>query len=404
MVNYLTDAATPIQTDRPPHTRLRPAPARDISFVSVVLPCLNEEAGVGQSVDEARAGLERAGVPGEVIVVDNGSTDGSQQLAAAAGATVVSEERRGYGAAHLAGIAAARGDVVVMADADCTYDLLHLDALLAPLRDGADMVVASRIAGAIAGGAMPPLHRYIGTPAITRLLNSLTGVPLSDSQSGYRAFRKSDIERLGLRASGMEYASEMLLKAGRAGFEVREVPTAYRQRVGESKLNTLGDGWRHIQMLLLLSPHLTLIVPGLVALAGGLLLCLLVLVFPKGLPVGSLTWPPVFLGPMLMMIGAQAAFLGAIAADRSALTPERVKQKLLFLERPNAVNWLLSRYALTAVLGSLVDLALFFLWVGDRSGTRLVGAAGLAQALIVIGISGIVTIFAVDYSRERLGW
>jgi Glycosyl transferase family 2 len=387
-------------------TEGRAADARRIELVSVVLPCLNEEGGVGATVAEAFRGLERAGVPGEVVVVDNGSTDRSVELAEAAGARVVHEGARGYGAAHLAGLAAARGDVVVMADADQTYDLENLGELLAPLRTGVDMVVASRLQGAIGKGAMPGLHRYVGTPVLTRVLRLLTSTRLSDSQSGYRAFWREPVVGLGLRARGMEYASEMLLKAGRAGLALAEVPTDYRPRVGESKLNTFGDGWRHIQMLLLLSPHLSLIVPGLVAALVGLVLCFVPVLAPAGLLFFSVRWLPVFIGPMLLILGAQGLFLGALAAHRSALTPVAFRRRfgLDFLDRPDAVNRLLGAFLLLALLGVLLDAVLLVAWLADRSSDRLVGMAGLAQALIVVGVSGIVTVFAADYSRESLGW
>ena len=396
-------------TREPPATTLRQGVEarprwRQIGFVSVVLPCLNEEAAVGETVAEALRGLARAGVAGEVLVVDNGSTDHSVERAEAAGARVVPETARGYGAAHLAGLRAARGDVVVMADADQTYDLEGLARLLGPLADGADLVVGSRLQGAIGRGAMPPLHQYVGTPVLTRALRVLTGTRLSDSQSGYRAFWRETALGLGLKASGMEYASEMLLKAGRAGLEVREVPTDYRVRVGESKLSPFSDGWRHLQMLLLLSPHLSLIGPGLVGMAVGLVLCALSLLAPAGIAVAGLRWPPVFIGPMSLILGAQAAFLGSIAAHRSSLTPPKLRRRLAFLDRPDAVNRLLGRFLLVALVGIALDLALLVFWLIDLSSDSLVGLAGLAQALIVIGGSGIATVFAADFSKESLGW
>lgn len=375
---------------------------RRIEFVSVVLPCLNEEDAVGPTVAEAYRGLARAGYPGEVIVVDNGSTDGSVERARAAGARVVHEPRRGYGAAHLAGIRAARGNVVVMADADLTYDLENLGDLLAPLADGADMVVASRVRGTIAAGAMPPLHRYLGTPLITRLLRLLTGVSLSDSQSGYRAFWRDVVLALNLKTPGMEYASEMLLKAGRAGLVLTEVPTQYRARVGESKLNTFHDGWRHLRMLLLLGPHLTLIFPGLAAMALGLLLGGVSLVAPAGLRLGGLHWLPVFLGPMLLILGTQAMVLGCLAAYQSALTPASIRARLAFLGRKDAVDRLLSWFLLVALAGLVLDGALLVVWLGGWSSAALLGPAGVAQALVVIGLSGVATVFAADYSRAAL--
>jgi Glycosyl transferase family 2 len=380
------------------------SPRRHIELVSVVLPCLNEEAAVGMTVTEAFRGLAKAGYRGEVVVVDNGSTDRSVELAEEAGARVVRESKKGYGAAHIAGLRAARGNVIVMADADQTYDLEHMGELLQPLSEGVDMVVGSRLQGEISAGAMPTLHRYVGTPVITRVLRVLTGTGLSDSQSGYRAFWRADALALDLKASGMEYASEQLLKAARAGLRVTDVPTDYRVRVGESKLDTISDGWRHIHMLLLLSPHLSLVIPGIVALVIGFMLSCISLVAPVGVQVGHLRWLPVFLGPLLLILGAQAAFLGSLAAHRSSLTPKQLRARLAFLDRKDAVNDLLGRFLLLATVGIVSDVVLLALWLTDRSGASLFGFAGLAQALIVIGGSGIVTLFAADYSRQAQGW
>jgi hypothetical protein len=375
---------------------------RRITFVTVVLPCLNEEEGVAGTVKEAFRGLARAGVDGEVLVVDNGSTDRSVELAAAAGARVVHEQRRGYGAAHLAGIREARGDVVVMADADQTYDLENMHRLLPLLESGADLVIGSRLQGQVHPGAMPPLHRYVGTPVITRLLRILTSVPLSDSQSGYRAFWRDRVEALGLRSPGMEYASEMLLRAGRAGYRIAEVPSDYRPRVGDSKLDTFSDGWRHLRMLLIMNPHLSLIAPGAALAVLGLLLCGVSLVAPAGLPLGSVQWLPVFAGPMLLILGANAVLLGAIAADRTDLTPPSVRARLGFLSGREAVNHLLKTFALVALAGVVLNVALFALWVLDLSSPSLLGVAGLAQAAILFGLMGIASVVAADFSRESI--
>jgi len=381
-----------------------PAAPRAVGFVSVVLSCLDEERAVAETVGEAWRGLARAGCPGEVIVVDNGSSDSSAARAAASGARVVVEPTRGYGAAHRAGLRAAKGDVVVMADADRSYDLERLGDLIAALRGGADLALGNRYAGGIAAGAMPGLHRYVGTPLLTALLRLLTGVRVADSQTGYRAFWREDMAALGLQARGMEYASEMLLRAGRAGMVVTEVPTAYRVRVGSSKLRPLGDGWRHLRMLLLLSPHLTLLAPGLVLGLLGVLLCGVSLVAPSGIAVGDLRWLPVFLGPMLSILGAQVAFLGVLAAHRSPLTPAPLRRRLDALDRDGAANRLLAGFFLVALLGIVADAALLVAWLTGRSGPSLLGVAGMAQAAIVIGGTGIATLFAVDYARDSLGW
>ena len=373
-----------------------------VRFVSVVLPCLNEEDAVGETVAEARRGLERAGVEGEVLVVDNGSTDRSVEVAQAAGAIVIREQTRGYGAAHRAGVAAARGDVVVMADADQTYDLEGLASLLAPLRAGADMVVASRLKGVVAEGAMPLLHRRVGTPLITRLLRLLTGAPLSDSQSGYRAFRREQALALDLQAPGMEYASEMLLKAARSSLDIREVPSDYRARVGESKLRTLPDGWRHLRMLLVLSPHLALILPGLAAIALGLTLSVIAAFAPRGLGIAGSQWLPIFAGPALLIIGAQGAFLGAIAAHRSELTPAPIRRRLAIFDRLDAVDALLRLSVLIVLGGAGLDVALLAVWLGGLSGPSLLALAGIAQATIVIGVGGIVSVLSAEFARESI--
>ena len=392
--------------------RLTPGPSEadavlamvPVEFVSVILPCLNEEDAVAATVADAQRGLAAAGVRGEILVADNGSTDRSVERAIAAGAVVVTASRRGYGAAIQAGIDAAQGDVIVVADADQTYDLACLGDMIAPIRTGTDLVIGARTRGTISPGAMPTLHRYVGTPVLTRLLSGLIGTPLADSQSGFRAFRREAVAGLALRAKGMEYASEMVLRAGRAGLAVTEVPVNYRVRVGESKLSPFGDGWRHLRLLLLLSPHVSLVLPGVVAMCLGVVLCAVSLIAPTGLALGSVRWLPVFLGPMLVILGSQAVLLGALAAHRSPLTPAAIRRRLRGLGQPNAMNRLLGAFAAVALLGLAIDAVLLGFWLAGETGPSLLGVAGLAQALVVVGGCGIATLFAVDYARDVLDW
>ena len=247
-----------------PAAALKAAKAAEATHpsVSVVMPCLNEEETVGACVAKAVGWLERRGIPGEVLVVDNGSTDRSVEIAEDAGARVIHERRRGYGQAYLRGFAEARGDYIVMGDSDDTYDFSDLDALVAPLDRGADMVLGNRFAGGIANGAMPWAHRYIGSPIINFVIRLFFGTRIGDSQSGLRAFRRGVTERLGLRSSGMELASEMIVSASRAGLTIAEVPAPYAIRRGESKLNTVRDGWRHLRYLLLAAPDFLFTLPG----------------------------------------------------------------------------------------------------------------------------------------------
>lgn len=238
--------------------------------ISVVIPCLNEEAAVGAVVDQAWEGIARAGRSGEVIVVDNGSTDRSAERAAARGATVVSEPRRGYGSAYLAGLGRARGSYIVMADADGTYPLAELRRFVDLLENGADLVIGSRFRGRIHRGAMPWPNRMLGNPVLTGLLNLLFGVRVSDAHCGMRALRREALPALDLHATGMELASEMVFKAFRRGLRVREIPIDYYPRTGESKLNRFGDAWRHVRFMLLYSPSWLFLAPGSITLLLGL--------------------------------------------------------------------------------------------------------------------------------------
>lgn len=213
------------------------------------MPCLNEAEGVGACIAAAWAALHKAGLRGEVIVVDNGSTDGSGRIAAAGGARVIDERRRGYGRACLAGLRAGRGAILVLGDADCSYDFGELPALLGPLQQGADLVLGSRFQGGIQPGAMPFHRRYVGNPALTLLVNVLFGLRLTDAETGFRALTGAAFARLPLTAPGMEFAPEMVIAARRAGLRVAEVPIRYYPRRGRSKLRPLADGWRQIGLM-----------------------------------------------------------------------------------------------------------------------------------------------------------
>jgi Glycosyl transferase family 2 len=242
--------------------------------ISVVIPCLDEEEAVGRVVEQALEGIRRSGRSGEVIVVDNASTDRSAEVAAAHGARVVSERRRGYGSAYLTGLAEARGDYIVMGDADETYPLQELAPFVDKLEEGDDLVIGSRFEGTIHGDAMPFLNRFVGNPILTGMLNLLFGVKVSDAHCGMRAARRDALAKLDLHSTGMEFASEMVFKAYRRGLTVSEIPIDYYPRVGESKLNRFGDAWRHVRFMLLYSPSWLYLYPGAALLllgVGGML-------------------------------------------------------------------------------------------------------------------------------------
>ncbi len=238
--------------------------------VSVVIPCLDEEEAVGDVVDQAWLGIHRSGRAGEVIVADNGSSDASAEIATAHGARVVVERRRGYGSAYLAGLDHARGDYIVMADADGTYPVSDLGPFVDRLAAGDDLVMGTRFAGTLDRETMPWLNRHIGNPVLTGMLNVLFGVKVSDAHCGMRAVRRDALARLDLHSTGMEFASEMVFKAFRRRLRVSELPIDYYPRIGESKLNRFSDAWRHVRFMLLYSPSWLFLGPGLVLVAIGL--------------------------------------------------------------------------------------------------------------------------------------
>src|SRR6266536_3522007 len=244
-----------------------PAPPAE-PRVSVVIPCLNEAENIEQCVTRALQVLAAAGIRGEVIVADNGSEDGSAELAEAAGATVIHEPRRGYGRAYLAGFAAARGDYIIMVDADLTYDFEEIPRFVKELDDGGELVMGNRMEN-IQPGAMPWMNRYIGNPLLSGFLKLLFRTTVRDAHCGMRAIRRDVLPRLELRSGGMEFASEMVIRAAKAELDVREFPIALHVRGGVSKLNPFSDGWRHLRLMLLYNPNFLFLVPGfLVALVG----------------------------------------------------------------------------------------------------------------------------------------
>ncbi|HXN38037.1 MAG TPA: glycosyltransferase family 2 protein [Solirubrobacteraceae bacterium] len=280
-------------------------------LVSVVIPCLNEAENIERCVAAALEALRGMGVTGEVLVADNGSDDDSAHLAEQAGARVVVERRRGYGSAYLAGFAASRGRYIVMADADLTYDFNEIPRFVAALEEGAEMVIGDRMDN-IQPGAMPWLHRYVGNPILTGLLNLFFRTGVKDAHCGMRALRADVLARLDLRTTGMEFASEMVIRASKEKLRIAEFPIEYHPRGGESKLSSFRDGWRHLRFLLVHSPNHLFIVPG-AALAG--LGTLIVVLVGAGLDFFGRAWGLHTLigGALLMIVGTQVLALGLCA-------------------------------------------------------------------------------------------
>jgi glycosyltransferase involved in cell wall biosynthesis len=282
-----------------------------VPLVSVVIPCLNEAENIESCVSAALEAIVRMGVPGEVVVADNNSEDDSAHLAERAGAHVVIEQRRGYGSAYLAGFEASRGRYIVMADADLTYDFNEIPRFVAELEAGAELVMGDRMDN-IQPGAMPWLHRYVGNPILTGLLNLFFRTGINDAHCGMRALRRDVLPRLDLRTTGMEFASEMVIRASKEKLRIAEFPIEYHPRGGESKLSSFRDGWRHLRFLLVHSPNHLFILPGAVlAGLGGLFLVLV----ESGLELFGRAWGvhAIIGGALLMIVGTQILALGLCA-------------------------------------------------------------------------------------------
>lgn len=245
--------------------------------VTFVAPCLNEAATIEACIREMQSCIAEHDFAAEVVVADNGSTDGSQELARKLGARVVDVIERGYGSALMGGIEAARGRFIVMGDSDLSYDFREAFRMIERLRAGADLVMGSRFRGRIEPGAMPWLHRYLGNPVLSWLGRTLFRIPISDFHCGLRAFKKAAYQRLGMRTTGMEFASELVVKSAVHGLRIDEVPVTLRKdgRGRPPHLRTWRDGWRHLRFLLTLSPRWSLFVPGAVLASMGAFLMLL---------------------------------------------------------------------------------------------------------------------------------
>lgn len=370
--------------------------------VSVVMPCLNEAATVARCVEKARAAMARAGLSGEVVVADNGSTDGSQALAEAAGARVVAAAPKGYGAAYIAGIAAARGRYLVLGDSDDTYDFDLVPAFVARLREGHDLVMGSRFAGEILPGAMPWLHRYVGNPVLTGILGVFFGQSVSDVHCGLRALTREAADRMKLRTKGMEFASEMVASAIRGRMKVSEIPITYAPREGESKLRSFRDGWRHLRFMLLLSPTPLFLVPGLAMLALGL--GVLGLLAPGPLAIGGVSFDFhfMFVASALAILGVQLVFFGLAAKTYARAELVDIGDRWLdFLDRWFTLERGLLVGGALFLAGAAVNVSILVDWLGRGRGTLFaVRPALVGLTLLVVGAQGMFGSFFISALRD----
>jgi glycosyltransferase involved in cell wall biosynthesis len=368
--------------------------------LTVVLPCLDEAETLATCVRKAVGSFAALGIAGEVVVADNGSTDGSQDIARAEGARVVDVPVKGYGAALMGGIEAARGRFVIMADADDSYDLSDLGPFVDALRGGADLVMGNRFQGGIAPGAMPPLHRYLGNPALSFIGRLFFHSPIGDFHCGMRGFRREAVLGLGLRTTGMEFASEMVVKATLEHLTIAEVPTTLSPdgRSRPPHLRTWRDGWRHLRFLLLYSPRWLFLYPGIVCFVVGLVLGVALLPGPIEIGDHALDVTALVYAMAMVLIGFQAivfaVFARAFAMNEGLLPVSKGLQRafhVVTLERGLLIG------ALALVIG--VGIAVYSLvnWGSNDFGALdsrdAVRVAVPAATLVVLGFETIMASF-----------
>jgi hypothetical protein len=358
--------------------------------LSVVLPCLNESETLETCIRKAQASMQRLGIRGEIVVADNGSTDGSQDIARRAGARVVEVPVRGYGAAIRAGLEGAQANFVIMADADDSYALEDLGPFVEGLRAGADLVMGNRFAGGISPGAMPALHRYLGNPVLSFLGRRFFRVPIRDFHCGMRGFRRDRMREIGLQSTGMELASEMVVRSAQRSFVIIEVPTSLRPdgRSRPPHLDTWRDGWRHLRFLLAFSPRWLLLYPAYLLICVGLIATTALLISP--VRIGHVTFDV-----QTMLVAATSLIVGVQVAALSLVSRAYATQ-LGMLPRSRSLDRLLDRVTLEWGLcfGLLLSAGGIFAFVLAVLHWRSTGYGELAARDMRTPLAGMVLLVA----------
>ena len=375
-------------------------------LVSAVMPCLNEENTLGLCIAKIQRAFDEMGIAGEVVVADNGSTDRSVDIAESHGARVVHERRKGYGSALLAGISTARGRIVIMADADDSYDWAALGDFVRKIDEGYDLVMGNRFKGGIEPGAMPPLHRYLGNPVLSMLARVMYRIPINDFHCGMRAFTRESFDRMNVRTAGMEFATEMVICASHAGLRIAEIPTRLYpdKRDRPPHLRSFRDGWRHLRFMLTYAPDWLYLVP------GGIL-SLLGIVGMTMLASGPVVISKINLGIHFLALASLFTLLGAnvigfgilarlIGARRNPIASDSSIGRLLSwfsLERGLVIG------GLFVAAGLIVDGWILTEWImrgfGDMAGT--VHVAFVATTAVLLGVNALFASFLFNMLREE---
>ncbi len=399
------EAQSDLEFDHQPASK-----AELIPLVSAVMPCLNEARTLETCIRKAQRAFDAMGVPGEVIVADNGSTDGSVEIATSLGARVVRQSIRGYGAALSKGIESARGTYIVLADADDSYDWSQIAPFVARLEDGFDLVVGNRFKGGIQRGAMPILHRYVGNPVLSWLARAVHQAPLGDFHCGIRALRRDAFPRMRVRTPGMEFATEMIVNSVKAGLRISEVPTTLVKdgRDRPPHLRSFRDGWRHLRFILTYGPNYLYLAPGGSLFLVGSSLVVLLATGPVNMGGHYFGIHFLALGSMLTLVGFNIMNLGILAKVIALQHLPSLESRL--------TRWALNRFTLESgvalgsimvVLGLVIDASLLYRWLA-AAGQPMedsVHVGFVATLSIVLGLNIIFSSFLlsmlVNEERER---
>jgi glycosyltransferase involved in cell wall biosynthesis len=368
------------------------------------MPCLNEAETIEGCIAKAFNSFAEIGISGEVVVVDNGSTDDSVKIAENAGARVVAEDVRGYGSALKRGIREARGKYVIMGDADNTYDFSKIKEFVKLLREGTDLVMGSRLRGEVHPKAMPWLHRWVGTPVLTKIINLFFNIKISDVNCGLRGFKKEAIEKLGLRCNGMEFASEMVAKAGQKRLNIKEIPIDYYATSASRSpnLRSFSDGWRHLRFMLVFSPKYLFLFPGLAIFLFGLVFTVILLFktiiifdLPLGLSTAIFANACLLMGMQIMLFGIYAIILNS---SRGLIESDRISvffRKNFSLERGLILGGVV--FGLGIAMG-LITLILFFKLILNTPNVHipLTKLAIVSMFIVLLGIQIMFSSFYIS--------
>lgn len=367
--------------------------------VSIVMPCLNEEETIGTCINKALGSFDLLAINGEVVIADNGSIDKSVEIAESLGARVTHQQIKGYGSALMTGIEEALGDYIIMGDCDDSYDFSEIEGFIEPLRNGYDMVMGTRIKGTIKHGAMPWLHKYIGNPFLTWFLNRLFLTGISDAHCGMRSFTKEAYKKMCLQTTGMEFASEMVIKASKAKLRITEIPITLHPdgRTGKPHLRSFRDGWRHLRLMLLYSPTHLFLIPGVIMMALGLVP--LIALLGGVIFIGGYGYNIHFslLGSLFTILGFQVVTLG-LYAKAYAFKEHFEEDKLIVLfynyfslERGFIFGLLIF------LIGFIFDLYVLMKWIESDFGALLeVSKASFATTFMVIGVQIVFSSFLLS--------